>query len=345
MKSLLSKEKIIELFFKYPVAYFSIFFLYATRSQFYVINNIQIYDSIIHNLLIFWGLIIILYYLTTNRNIFNNEKNFLFMWIASSVITIFVNIFQIRFDSIRSTILTTIVIIIFLNSYRILRGRYTDVIVFKYVFYPSIFLKFISSIISLGMYFYNISMFVISELSNPYTYGIRYVSLGNDTYNLLLYGTFFSPNKEVMQAIPLMLISMYILLNKNKVVNIFEKIISKNNSKSKIAFVGDGINDAPVLARADIGIAMGAMGSDAAIEAADIVIMNDEPSKIITAIKLARKTIKIANQNMLVAFGVKVLALILSALGIADMWMAVFADVGVTIIAVLNSFRALKIDK
>ena len=90
---------------------------------------------------------------------------------------------------------------------------------------------------------------------------------------------------------------------------------------------------------------MGAMGSDAAIEAADIVIMNDEPSKIITAIKLARKTIKIANQNMLVAFGVKVLALILSALGIADMWMAVFADVGVTIIAVLNSFRALKIDK
>ena len=128
-------------------------------------------------------------------------------------------------------------------------------------------------------------------------------------------------------------------------VDIFEKIISKNNSKSKIAFVGDGINDAPVLARADIGIAMGAMGSDAAIEAADIVIMNDEPSKIITAIKLARKTIKIANQNMLVAFGVKVLALILSALGIADMWMAVFADVGVTIIAVLNSFRALKIDK
>ena len=126
-------------------------------------------------------------------------------------------------------------------------------------------------------------------------------------------------------------------------VDIFEKIISKNNSKSKIAFVG--INDAPVLARADIGIAMGAMGSDAAIEAADIVIMNDEPSKIITAIKLARKTIKIANQNMLVAFGVKVLALILSALGIADMWMAVFADVGVTIIAVLNSFRALKIDK
>ena len=225
MKSLLSKEKLIELFFKYPVAYFSIFFLYATRSQFYMINNIQIYDSIIHNLLIFWGLIIIFYYLIVNRNIFNNEKKFLFMWIASSVITIFVNIFQIRFDSIRSAILTTIVIITFLNGYRILREKYTDVIVFKYVFYPSIFLKFISSIISLGMYFYNISIFVISELPNPYTYGIRYVSLGNDTYNLLLYGTFFSPNKEVMQAIPLMLISMYILLNKNKVVNIFEKII------------------------------------------------------------------------------------------------------------------------
>ena len=225
MKSLLSKEKVIELFFKYPIAYFSIFFLYATRSQFYMINNIQIYDSIIHNLLIFWGLIIILYYLITNRNIFNNEKKFLFMWIASSVITIFANIFQIRFDSIRSAILTTIVIITFLNSYRILRGRYTDVIVFKYVFYPSIFLKFISSIISLGMYFYNISMFVISELPSPYTYGIRYVSLGNDTYNLLLYGTFFSPNKEVMQAIPLMMIALYILLSKKIVVNRFEKII------------------------------------------------------------------------------------------------------------------------
>ena len=98
------------------------------------------------------------------------------------------------------------------------------------------------------------------------------------------------------------------------------------------------------LARADVGIAMGAMGSDAAIEAADVVIMTDEPSKIVTAIKSSKKTMKIAMQNIILAFGVKAIALILSALGIADMWMAVFADTGVTILAVLNSFRALKIE-
>ena len=133
------------------------------------------------------------------------------------------------------------------------------------------------------------------------------------------------------------------LLPQDKVSK-FEEIIENKKSKGNVAFVGDGINDAPVLARADVGIAMGAMGSDAAIEAADVVIMTDEPSKIVTAIKSSKKTMKIAMQNIALAFGVKAIALVLSALGIADMWMAVFADTGVTILAVLNSFRALKIE-
>ena len=133
------------------------------------------------------------------------------------------------------------------------------------------------------------------------------------------------------------------LLPQDKVSK-FEEIIKNKNSKGNVVFVGDGINDAPVLARADVGIAMGAMGSDAAIEAADVVIMTDEPSKIVTAIKSSKKTMKIAMQNISLAFGIKAIVLILSAFGIADMWMAVFADTGVTILAVLNSFRALKIE-
>ena len=133
------------------------------------------------------------------------------------------------------------------------------------------------------------------------------------------------------------------LLPQDKVSK-FEEIIENKKSKGNVVFVGDGINDAPVLARADVGIAMGAMGSDAAIEAADVVIMTDEPSKIVTAIKSSKRTMKIAMQNITLAFGIKAIVLILSAFGIADMWMAVFADTGVTILAVLNSFRALKIE-
>ncbi|MGE4272296.1 MAG: heavy metal translocating P-type ATPase [Desulfitobacterium sp.] len=122
-----------------------------------------------------------------------------------------------------------------------------------------------------------------------------------------------------------------------------EELFTLKSAKGKLAYVGDGINDAPVLARADIGIAMGGLGSDAAIEAADIVIMNDEPSKIVTAIKISKKTLKIAQQNAVFAIGIKVAVLILSAFGLATMWEAVFADVGVTVLAVLNSFRALEV--
>lgn len=132
------------------------------------------------------------------------------------------------------------------------------------------------------------------------------------------------------------------LLPADKVEKV-EELLTEKSPKGRLAFVGDGINDAPVLARADIGIAMGGLGSDAAIEAADIVIMTDEPSKIATAIKISQKTLKIASQNIIFAIGIKLLILLLSAMGYATMWAAVFADVGVAVIAILNSFRALNV--
>ena len=131
------------------------------------------------------------------------------------------------------------------------------------------------------------------------------------------------------------------LLPADKVSNV-ERLLKEKLAGKFLAFVGDGINDAPVLARADVGIAMGALGSDAAIEAADVVLMDDKPSKIALAVKIARRTIGIAMQNVWFAIGIKILVLVLAAFGIATMWMAVFADVGVTVLAVLNAMRALK---
>ncbi len=124
-----------------------------------------------------------------------------------------------------------------------------------------------------------------------------------------------------------------------------EELLERKSSREKLVFVGDGINDAPVLSRADIGIAMGALGSDAAIEAADIVLMDDDPVKIAAAIRIARKCIRIVYENIYFAIGIKLICLVLGAFGIANMWAAIFADVGVMVIAVLNAIRALFIKK
>ncbi len=134
------------------------------------------------------------------------------------------------------------------------------------------------------------------------------------------------------------------LLPADKVTAV-EEILKNKSEKDKVAFVGDGINDAPVLSRADIGIAMGAMGSDAAIEAADVVLMDDDPRKISKAIRISRKCLGIVYQNIVFALAVKLISLVLGALGIANMWIAIFADVGVMVIAVLNAIRALFVSK
>ena len=131
------------------------------------------------------------------------------------------------------------------------------------------------------------------------------------------------------------------LLPADKVAKV-EELLGELSGKEKLAFVGDGINDAPVLSRADIGIAMGNMGSDAAIEAADIVLMDDNPLKIASIIRIARHTLKIVTQNIVFALAVKAIILVLGAVGIANMWGAVFADVGVAVIAILNSMRVMK---
>ena len=132
------------------------------------------------------------------------------------------------------------------------------------------------------------------------------------------------------------------LLPADKVTHL-EELLQQQSAGHTLAYVGDGINDAPVLARADIGIAMGGLGSDAAIEAADIVIMTDEPSKLPAAIRISKRTMAIVRQNIVFALGVKVLVLILSAVGYSNMWMAIFADVGVCVLAILNSMRALRL--
>ena len=124
-----------------------------------------------------------------------------------------------------------------------------------------------------------------------------------------------------------------------------EKLIDEKPEKTTIAFVGDGINDAPVLSRADIGIAMGGIGSDAAIEAADVVLMDDDPEKLVDAVEIARKTVRISRENVIFALGVKAAIMLIGFLGMMNMWLAVFADVGVAVIAILNSMRTMRCKK
>ena len=132
------------------------------------------------------------------------------------------------------------------------------------------------------------------------------------------------------------------MMPEDKVHKVEELIATKGEGKT-VAFVGDGINDAPVLSRSDVGIAMGSMGSAAAVEAADIVLMNDKPSDVALAIRIAKKTMRIIYENIWFSIGIKVLVLILAAFGIANMWLAIFADVGVCMLAILNAMRALRI--
>ena len=136
---------------------------------------------------------------------------------------------------------------------------------------------------------------------------------------------------------------VYTELLPNEKVEKVEELLKKKSKKGKLAFVGDGINDSPVLAISDIGIAMGGVGADSAIEAADIVIMTDEPSKIVKAIKLSKRTMRIVKENIVFAIFVKILVLVLAAFGISTMWEAVFADVGVSVIAIINALRILKV--
>lgn len=182
---------------------------------------------------------------------------------------------------------------------------------------------------------------IADEVKEDSAQAIKELKTANIKQTVMLTGDNKSIGSKVAKELGLD--KVYVELLPADKVEKLEELFSQKSKKGKLAFVGDGINDAPVLARADIGIAMGGLGSDAAIEAADVVIMTDEPSKIATTMKISKKTLKIAHQNIVFAIGIKIIVLILSAFGITTMWAAIFADVGVTIIAVLNAFRALNV--
>ena len=182
---------------------------------------------------------------------------------------------------------------------------------------------------------------IADELKKDSALAIKQLKSSGITQTVMLTGDNKAVGKMIADSIGID--KVYAELLPGDKVDKLEELLSQALPKHTLAYVGDGINDAPVLARADVGIAMGGLGSDAAIEAADVVIMTDEPSKILVAIRISKKIIGIANQNITFAIGVKVVILILSALGITNLWTAIFGDVGVAIIAILNSFRALRI--
>ncbi|MDE7057536.1 MAG: HAD-IC family P-type ATPase, partial [Lachnospiraceae bacterium] len=185
---------------------------------------------------------------------------------------------------------------------------------------------------------------VISDIIKPHAKGaIAALKSAGVHQTVMLTGDTDAVAKQVAKELGIDVVYSE-LLPEDKVTKI-EELLESKSPKEKLAFVGDGINDAPVLSRADIGIAMGAMGSDAAIEAADIVLMDDDPLKISKAINISRKCLRIVYENIWFAIGIKVICLLLGAFGIANMWLAVFADVGVMVLAVLNAIRALFVKK
>ena len=172
-------------------------------------------------------------------------------------------------------------------------------------------------------------------INNAFTKACDCYLDSNDNVKGVMYNSF-------LVVVIRMLVSIYSELDIiNPKVMGDEDLLKEKSKNGKVLFVGDGINDSPVIAMSDIGIAMGALGSDAAIEAADVVLMDDDPKKIVKAIKISRKCMRIVYENIYFALGIKAICLVLGALGIANMWMAIFADVGVMVIAVLNAIRAL----
>ena len=185
------------------------------------------------------------------------------------------------------------------------------------------------------------SIVISDEVKPDSAQAIRNLKAAGVRQTVMLTGDSRAAGEKAAQELGLD--AVYTELLPQQKVEQMEKLYGEAAKNGKLVFVGDGINDAPVLARADVGVAMGGLGSDAAIEAADVVLMTDEPSKLVIAIRIAKKTRRIVLQNVIFALGVKILILILAAFGIATMWEAVFGDVGVTIIAVLNAIRASQI--
>lgn len=190
---------------------------------------------------------------------------------------------------------------------------------------------------------YRGAVLIEDEIKEDAAFAVRELKKAGVRKTVMLTGDAKAMGEKVAEKLGLDL-AYTELLPADKVEHM-ERLLAETSEKGRLAFVGDGINDAPVLARADIGIAMGGLGSDAAIEAADIVIMTDEPSKIASAMGISRKTLRIVRQNIIFALGVKGIMLLLGACGIASMWAAVFADVGVSVIAILNAVRALRVPK